>query len=265
MKTKSLCLLASLALVTPAGAASSEWTNTPGGKVRLIIDNPVQPASEVRGAIQINLDPGWKTYWREPGDAGVPPELDLAASTNVKSYALAFPTPHRFEDGNTQWAGYKKPVSLPVTLTLADPVKPAHLKGHAFLGICETICIPVTAEFDISVDNTPSDALIRTQVASAFDQLPGQATPSFGARSITRKDDHINVTVDLPSDDPNVDIFIAGDGTTNFGMSKLKSREPNSAVFSVPVVSANDPKPIVLHYTLVQGEKAVSGTIEMKE
>jgi DsbC/DsbD-like thiol-disulfide interchange protein len=265
MKTKLLFLVAILPIAAPANAASSDWTKTPGGSVRLIVDNPVQSASEVRGAIQINLDPGWKTYWREPGDAGVPPELDLAESTNIKSYALSFPTPHRFDDGNTHWAGYKKPVALPVTLTLGDPAKPAHLKGHAFLGICETICIPVTAEFDISIDNTPSDPLTKTQITTAFEQLPGAASATFGARIAVRKDDHVRVTVDLPSSDPEPDIFVAGDGVTTLGMSKLKSREAKSAVFSVPIISGKDKGPVPLHYTLVQGEKAVSGTIDLEE
>ncbi len=266
MKIKLLFLIAAIAFAAPANAANSDWTKTPGGSVRLIIDNPVQPSPEIRGALQIDLDPGWKTYWREPGDAGVPPELDLTESTNIKSFALSFPTPHRFDDGNTHWAGYKKPIALPVTLTLADPAKPAHLKGHAFLGICETICIPVKAEFDFAVDNTkPTDPLTKTLIDSAFEQLPGQATTTFGVRSAIRKDDHVRMTVDLPSDDPNTDIFVAGGGIVTFGMSKLKSREAKSAVFAVRITSGKDKKTPPLNYTLVQGDNAVTGTIGVQE
>ncbi|RCW79291.1 DsbC/DsbD-like thiol-disulfide interchange protein [Phyllobacterium bourgognense] len=265
MKIELLFFAAVIAFTAPA-YANSEWTKTPGGNVRLVIDNPVQPSPEIRGAIEINLDPGWKTYWREPGDAGVPPELDLTESTNIKSYALSFPTPHRFDDGNTHWAGYKKPVSLPLTLTLTDPAKPAHLKGHAFLGICETICIPVKAEFDFSVDSTKrTDALTKTLVDAAFEQLPGEASATFGARSAIRKDDHVRVTVDLPADDANTDIFVAGDGAVTFGMSKLKDRQANSAVFSVRIISGKDKKTPPLNYTLVQGAKAVSGTVDVQE
>jgi DsbC/DsbD-like thiol-disulfide interchange protein len=265
MRTEFLFLIATIVFAAPANAENSNWTKTPGGSVRLIIDNPVQRTPEVRGAIQINLDPGWKTYWREPGDAGVPPELELTESSNIKGYKLSFPAPHRFDDGNTHWAGYKKPIALPVTITLADSAKPARLKGHAFLGICETICIPVTAEFDISIDNTPSDPLTKTQVAKAFEQLPGEASASFGARNAARKDDRVRITVDLPSGDPEPDIFVAGDEGITFGMSKLKSREANSAVFAIPIVAGKDKKLVPLHYTLVQGEKAVSGTIDVQE
>lgn len=265
MKIRLFIFLASIALASQAYAASSEWTKTPGGSVRLIIENPAQSAREVRGAIQINLDPGWKTYWREPGDAGVPPELDLSASTNIKSHVLAFPAPHRFDDGGTHWAGYKKPVFLPVTLTLAEPGKPAHLKGHAFLGICETICIPVTAEFDVPVNGAPMDPLAATLINTAFEQLPGEAKPTFGATSASRHEDHVKITVNLPADDPDIDIFVAGDGIVTFGMAKLKKREAGSALFSVPVVSGKESKPIPLNYTLVQGKQAVSGTIDVQE
>lgn len=265
MKTILCTFIAVMAINTPASAANSEWTRTPGGSVRLVIDNPAQQAREIRGAIQINLDPGWKTYWREPGDAGVPPELDLASSTNVKSYTLSFPKPHRFDDGNTHWAGYKKSVALPVTVALTDPTKPTRLKGHVFLGICETICIPVTAEFDIPVDSSASDSLTKTLIENAFLQLPGEASATFGAISAVRKDDHVKVTVNVPDGDPDPDIFVAGDGTTTLGMAKLKRREANTAMFSVPIVTGKEMKSVLLSYTLVQGEKAVSGKIDLQE
>ncbi|MGH6859575.1 MAG: protein-disulfide reductase DsbD domain-containing protein [Phyllobacterium sp.] len=265
MKIRLLVCLASLALVAPAHAASSQWTKTPGGSVRLIVENPAASASQVRGAIQIDLDPGWKTYWREPGDAGVPPELDLSGSTNIKAHALSFPVPHRFEEGSTNWAGYKKPVFLPVTLTLAEPGKPVQIKGHAFLGICETICIPVTAQFEFSIDGTPSDPLSTTLVATAFEDLPAAASDRFGAMSASKEGDMLAVSVTLPADDPDIDIFVAGDGAVSLGMAKLKSREGQHATFSVPVISGKIKKPLVLAYTLVQGKAAVSGTIPVRE
>ncbi len=71
-------LLASLAL--PAIASNSDWTETPGGRVRVVLeDNGTNKAAshERRGALQIELQPGWKTYWRNPGDAGVPPQINI--------------------------------------------------------------------------------------------------------------------------------------------------------------------------------------------
>lgn len=265
MKTKLFIFLVTLTTAFQAHAGSSEWTKTPGGSVRLVIDNPLPNANEVRGMVQINLDPGWKTYWREPGDAGVPPELSISGSTNVKNATLAFPAPHRFDDGGTHWAGYKKPVSLPVTLTLAEPNQPTRLKGHAFLGICETICIPVTAEFDIPIDHAESDSLSKTLISTAFEQLPSNATASFGAASAIKTGDNIELVVNFPSDDQDIDVFAAGNGSIAYGMAKLEKRDPDRAVFSVPIASGKQEKSMVLNYTLVQGKKAVSGTIDVRE
>ncbi len=63
--------------------------------------------------LEIDLKPGWKTYWRDPGDAGVPPTLDASASSNIASAELSFPAPQRFDDGFAIWAGYKEPVGIP--------------------------------------------------------------------------------------------------------------------------------------------------------
>ncbi|MHC1549820.1 protein-disulfide reductase DsbD domain-containing protein [Phyllobacterium sp. K27] len=265
MKIKFFIFLAALATAFQAHAGSSDWTKTPGGSVRLVIDNPLPNTDEVRGVVQINLDPGWKTYWREPGDAGVPPELSISGSTNVKNAVLGFPAPHRFDDEGTHWAGYKKPVSLPVTLTLVKAGQPARLKGHAFLGICETICIPVTAEFDIAIDHTPSDALSKTLINTAFEQLPANPATNFGAASASKSGDVIRIVVNLPADDPNTDIFVAGNGSVAYGMAKLENRDQNRAVFSVPVTSGKQEKSMILNYTLVQGEQAVSGTIDVQQ
>ncbi len=265
MKIKLFIVLAVLATAFQAHAGSSEWTKTPGGSVRLVVDNPLPNADEVRGVIQINLDPGWKTYWREPGDAGVPPELSISGSTNVKNAILGFPAPHRFDDAGMHWAGYKKPVSFPVTLTLTQPNQPARLKGHAFLGICETICIPVMADFDINIDHTQSDALSRTLIGTAFEQLPAKPSTNFGAVSASRDGDTIKLAVNLPTDDPNTDIFAAGNGPVAYGMAKLEKRDANRAVFSVPVTSGKHEKSMIVNYTLVQGNQAVSGTIDVQE
>lgn len=265
MKIKIFIFLAALTTAFQAQAGSSEWTKTPGGSVRLVIDNPLPQAGEVRGVVQIDLDPGWKTYWREPGDAGVPPELTISGSTNVKNAVLDFPAPHRFDNDGVHWAGYKKPVSLPVTLTLVEPNQPAHLKGHAFLGICETICIPVMAEFDIAIDNTPSDALSKTLISTAFEQLPDKPTTNFGAVAASMDSDVVELVVNLPADDADTDIFAAGDGSVTYGMAKLEKRDSDRAVFSVPVISGKQIKPMIMNYTLVQGKHAVSGTIDVQQ
>jgi DsbC/DsbD-like thiol-disulfide interchange protein len=265
MRKALLIMLAATAFASTANAGSSQWTKTPGGAVRLIVEEPAAGARAVRGALQINLDPGWKTYWREPGDAGVPPQLDLSQSANIAGHELSFPAPHRFKDGASHWAGYKKPVFLPVSITLADTSRPAHIKGHAFLGICETVCIPVTAEFDVAVGGQKSDPLTDTLVDTAFQQLPAPASDAFGISSGKKKGDVLYLTVKLPSQDPAIDLFAAGQSGITLGMAHLKKREGAEATFAVPVLSGKDRPAGVLDYTLVQGQEAVSGHISIED
>ncbi|TIW88948.1 MAG: hypothetical protein E5V51_06740, partial [Mesorhizobium sp.] len=148
---KILLLGAAIGLATalPATASSSAWYNSEGGKVRLVTSGKPDDAGRIRGILDIALKPGWKTYWRDPGDAGVPPQLDISASTNIADATLSFPAPQRHDDGYGKWAGYNYPVSLPVTFTLSTPNQPAVIDADVFLGICETICIPVQTRLSV--------------------------------------------------------------------------------------------------------------------
>ncbi len=163
-----------------AQAATSDWSETPGGKVRVIIED-AKPDGEVRGALQIDLNPGWKTYWRNPGDAGVPPQLSIEGDTFAR---IDFPAPVHFGAGDEGGIGYKHSVSLPLTFH----VKPGEqrLKGHVFLGVCEKICIPVQAQFDFPLNLTsaqsPQAIAARTIIETAFDRLPTPASAEFGIK-----------------------------------------------------------------------------------
>ncbi|KXF78365.1 hypothetical protein ATN84_00740 [Paramesorhizobium deserti] len=244
-------------------AESSPWVETPGGKVRLLLDVPQEPAKTLRGAIEIDLAEGWKTYWQEPGDAGVPPQLDLTASSNIAGSMIAFPAPQRFDDGNTQWAGYKNSVVLPVTFDLEKPGAPVHLKGHAFLGICETICIPVQAVFDLTVKPGKEDSLARILVSTAFDRLPQPASPEFGVREAVRKDGKAVFDVRLPAEGQPAELFLSSDAAA-FATPKFESAgEGDGARFSSNILRSAGDKPAMVDYTLVQGDRAVSGKVQL--
>ena len=86
-------LLCSLALPSPASASSSDWFETEGGRVRLVTTGQPDGDGNLTGILDIELKPGWKTYWRDPGDAGVPPTIDVAASPGVTGAEFSFPAP----------------------------------------------------------------------------------------------------------------------------------------------------------------------------
>ncbi|RUV48671.1 hypothetical protein EOA88_39080, partial [Mesorhizobium sp. M5C.F.Ca.IN.020.14.1.1] len=164
----------------PAAASSSTWYNSEGGRVRLVTSGKPDEAGRIHGVLDIALKPGWKTYWRDPGDAGVPPQIDISASTNIANATFSFPPPQRHDDGYGKWAGYDHPVSLPVTFTVSAPNEPAVIDADIFLGICETICIPLQTKLTIDPGSDPDNAEDAALVKAALATLPAPARPDFG-------------------------------------------------------------------------------------
>ena len=112
-------------------------------------------------AFQIALAPGWKTYWRAPGDAGIPPLIRFAPDSNVADFSLRWPTPDIMDQNGMRAIGYHDGVVLPLVLSPADPSQPIRLTGHMEIGVCEDICIPVQLEFDAPLPpSTTRDPMI---------------------------------------------------------------------------------------------------------
>jgi DsbC/DsbD-like thiol-disulfide interchange protein len=124
-------------------------------------------------ALELVLAPGWKTYWRSPGDAGIPPSFDWSGSTNVKSVRLHWPAPSVFHTNGLQSIGYHDRLVLPVEVTAIDPAKPIRLSARVDLGICDEICLP--ASLSLSSDLVAPGAG-DLQISAALDQRAFTAT-----------------------------------------------------------------------------------------
>ncbi len=94
--------------------------------------------------LHLNLKSGWKTYWRAPGDAGIPPSFDWRGSRNLAGVAVEWPTPEVIDQGGVMTLGYAGEVTFPLRLTPSQGGKPIRLKGKIELGVCKDVCIPVT-------------------------------------------------------------------------------------------------------------------------
>lgn len=118
-------------------------------------------------AISLTLAPGWKTYWRAPGEAGIPPLFDWSGSSNLASVRLHWPSPQVIALNGMDSIGYLDALTLPVEVTPVDPSQPVHLALKMDLGICHDICMP--AALDLSADLTgpgAPDALIEAALRS---------------------------------------------------------------------------------------------------
>ena len=98
-------------------ASATPWTASTNSKVRLVAGMSGEEAGRSRvSGIQLRMDPGWKTYWRNPGDSGMPPEFDWTGSKNLKSAEVLYPAPRRFDDAGGVAVGYGEDVLFPVKL-----------------------------------------------------------------------------------------------------------------------------------------------------
>jgi DsbC/DsbD-like thiol-disulfide interchange protein len=122
-------------------------------------------------ALHLDLADGWKTYWRAPGDTGIPPLFDWAGSTNLKSVRVLWPRPEVFLVNGMQSIGYKHEVVLPIVLTTQTPGAPISLRTGIDLGVCRDICVP--ARLDLSLD-LPDAGTHDQTIAAAIGAQPVQ-------------------------------------------------------------------------------------------
>jgi DsbC/DsbD-like thiol-disulfide interchange protein len=165
-----------------AAADASPWDNDLRSAARLIAARVRHDhgTASFRAGIQIKLQPGWKTYWRYPGDSGVPPAFDFSASDNVKTVTVSYPAPMRFDDGAGGIAiGYKDEVVLPVRFVPNDSAKPVTLRLKLDYAVCEKLCVPAKADLTLAL--TGADGAQEPVIAAAEAKVPVQA--ALGDRS----------------------------------------------------------------------------------
>jgi DsbC/DsbD-like thiol-disulfide interchange protein len=263
MKNLLALFITLFALPDIANAAATDWIEEDGARIRLVAAEPAPDAAEIRAALVVELKPGWKTYWRDPGDAGVPPQFNLAGGSNVTAARLDYPAPDRYVEGESKSIGYKHPVSFPIIFTLKTPGTPSAIKATAFLGICEEICVPVQAEFSLDVPVAVGSTADQTLVQAAFEALPKGANASFGLTNLAYQPKALEIEVAAPSSDAPPELFIAADRFL-FGVPKLTATLKEKSRFNVPIVFA--PKTAMIedtevHYTIKSGGMAVSGLV----
>lgn len=115
-------------------------------------------------ALRIRLADGWKTYWRAPGDSGIPPSLDLRNSRNIQSVHFHWPVPDVYVENGVRTIGYKDELVLPITVTPKQAGAPMTLKGALQFGVCLDICMPIQADLASTLpvaDGSPDRAIKR--------------------------------------------------------------------------------------------------------
>ncbi|WP_323781234.1 protein-disulfide reductase DsbD domain-containing protein [Leisingera sp.] len=146
----ALAVLLAAASGAPALAGAAD-----GGIVQIeVLDGGMTPRGTYMGALRIKLQPGWKTYWRAPGDAGIPPSFSWRGARNVGGLSITWPAPEVFQTSGYRTIGYHDQLVLPLEITPETPGKPVRLKGRMQLGVCKDVCVPAELSFDHQLDST---------------------------------------------------------------------------------------------------------------
>jgi DsbC/DsbD-like thiol-disulfide interchange protein len=167
-----------------------------------VIQGWTLPDGRLVAGIDLQLKQGWKTYWRSPGDAGIPPQFDWSRARNVGSVAITWPTPHVFQQNGMRSIGYKGHVVIPLHIQPRSVGRPVRLRGEMDLGVCSDVCVPHRIDFDTTLDaaaSTPVPALAAALAQAPFSRREaGVVAATCALRPLTNGME-VTVRVQMPS------------------------------------------------------------------
>jgi DsbC/DsbD-like thiol-disulfide interchange protein len=194
--------------------------------------------------IEIELADGWKTYWRMPGESGVPPEFDWSGSSNLQAVELRWPAPRRYHDDAGETIGYAGRVVFPLTVRPVDGAKPVELSLGLRYAVCKDICIPARAEVrEVLADDGISPAGV--SVIERFEALV--PTPEASGLDITNvtlaeteDGPRLSVALSGPAVDDATDIFVEGFDHAYFRAPRPAGVDGEAKLFELPIDGLDD-------------------------
>ena len=239
-----------------ADSFSTDWAPAAKSQARLIA------GGDDLAGFEIALAPGAITYWRDPGDAGLPPTLDFSASDNVASVEPEFPAPKRIKEADGGEAfGYDGGVVFPLRIKPRDPTKPMTLKLNADFAVCEKVCLPAKAHLELKLPSAPSSPHSGA-IDSALAAVPRAVAPKdFGALEALSADSWLLCS---PHEDgPSRDLFVeAPEGW----WLKTTSPQVDQGRDCFTLTIGDKPKdaafPVALRLTLTGGAGAMETTVQ---
>jgi DsbC/DsbD-like thiol-disulfide interchange protein len=262
-------LLASTLAIEAAAQDASPWQRDGHSAVRLLAGS--RSGAVLLGGIAFQLQPGWKTYWRTPGDSGVPPRFDFSKSENIEAVTILWPAPTKFDDGaGGHSLGYKNQIVLPLRIVAKNADKPVTLRAGINYAVCEKLCIPVEAIAELafaSVASTEDSALF-----AALDTVPKPASigdPNPLTIRDVKRDGKSSVLVDVATPDAReVSLFVEGP-TPDWALpvpALLEQSPPGVKRFSFELDGlppGAKPQGAALKLTLVGGDRAYEFNINL--
>ncbi|TMJ32327.1 MAG: cytochrome C biogenesis protein [Alphaproteobacteria bacterium] len=217
-RSAAACAVVTAICVTNASAAedASAWNGDSRSAIRLIAGSwSGEQAAPLRAGVEMRLKPGWHTYWRYPGDAGVPPRFDFSGSRNLKALHMLWPAPRRIREHGLSVIGYTKDLILPLIIVPQDRAAPVTLHLAIDYAVCELLCLPQQAMTELVLAQTRSSrdaALAEAQARVPRKQALGDGS-TFAVRAIRREESSARsrAVIDLQAPPgASVDLFAEG-------------------------------------------------------
>lgn len=258
------CFSINLFFLSAVRAEPPAWQTVEGGRIRISIAPTVTDEGKdkpIYGIIELELEPDWKTYWSNPGNSGMAPDIVLEQTAKTE---ILFPAPQLLQDDGEWSFGYKKHVSLPFRITELQPeMMSQYLSGYLLIGICKTVCVPEQIHFQFNLDEKP-DSQTQRRVKAALSTLPKPAKGNFQIKDVTATEDSLHVVLQHPASTAAPQLFMDGQDI-HLGIADIKKRGPNETLYTVPILSGKEISGKELNYISVLDKQAVSGKASMEQ
>ncbi len=262
--TLAACGIALLIGPTARAADASPWVEDNYSAIRLIAGANKPGAESLRAGIEIKMQPAWHTYWRYPGDSGVPPRFSFAGSDNLATVKVLYPAPHAFTDEVGTTIGYKGNVILPLRVFPRQKDKPVTLRAKIDYAVCDRLCVPVEAKVELAL--SPAGGADSPALVAAEARVPKPVSAAEAGLTARRANDDRRkplVFVDLAAPTgQSVELLVEGP-TPEWSLPIPKPAQgapPGHAHFGFELDGLPpgvDPKgPFELTFTIVQGDRA---------
>jgi DsbC/DsbD-like thiol-disulfide interchange protein len=212
-----ICAMSLVGASNAAADDASRWDGDARSAVRLLAGSSSLDGGPIRAGVEIRLKGGWHTYWRYPGDAGVPPRFDFSESQNLKSVEVLWPAPQRIPEQGLVTIGYTGDVILPLAIVPQIRGEPVKLRLKLDYAVCETLCVPAEAKAELVLTGGASShaAALAAAEARVPKKLPLGEGSALAIKSVWR--DNIGgrsrILVDLAAP-PATEIALFAEGPT---------------------------------------------------
>lgn len=262
---RALVLFALTLMTLPAMAGETPWQDiAPGVRLRMISSDVLKPDGTTVVALELDMPSSYNTYWRVPGESGIPTEIDTAGSSGISAQETLWPYPTiETKDGLTDFV-YRGSTVLPVLLKLSG--ERADLTASVVMGVCSDICVPAMASFRLPLDFLKPDRGQGLRIAQAVALTPQRWTdpvPLLGAVTWDAAANALSVGLGDPRVDP---LSVIADGSAAGQLFGAPQKSPDGSAVLLPLLGGADQaalegKPVSLTFMTEMGPFSLSTTV----